>query len=40
MFIEQDRTVVEGGGQRGKATIFPEELQKREQEGEASGKGR
>lgn len=40
LFIEQDRTVVEGGTQRVKATIFPEELQKREQEGGASGKGR
>lgn len=40
LFIEQDRTVVEGGGQRVKATILPEELKKREQEGGASSKGR
>lgn len=29
-FIEKDRAVVEGGPQRVKATIFPEELQKQE----------
>lgn len=40
LFIEQDRTVVEGGGQRVKATILPEELKKQEQEGGASSKGR
>lgn len=38
-FIEQDRAVVEGAGQRVKATIFPEELKKQAQDGGVSGKG-
>lgn len=39
-FIEQDRAIVEGGSQRVKATIFPEELEKREKGTAAPGKER
>jgi lipopolysaccharide export system protein LptA len=39
-FMEQDRAVVEGGGQRVKATIFPEEMQKREEEKGVTDKSR
>lgn len=35
-FIEQDRAIVEGGSQRVKATIFPDELEKREKGGAAA----
>lgn len=39
-FVEQERAVVEGGSQRVKATIFPEEIQKREKEQASPSKGR
>ncbi len=38
-FIEEDRAVVEGGNERVKATIFPEEFGK-EQKEETPGKSR
>jgi|SRR3989338_8499584 len=38
-FVEQERAVVEGGSQRVKATIFPEEIQKREKEQASPSKG-
>lgn len=37
-FIEQDRAVVEGGNQRVKATIFPEEVERREKKAAGPGK--
>lgn len=39
-FVEQDRAVVEGGNQRVKATILPEELQKRDKGEAGTSKGR
>lgn len=39
-FVEQERAVVEGGSQRVKATIFPEEIQKREKEQASPSKAR
>ena len=39
-FIEEDRAVVEGGSERVKAIIFPEELEGREKRNEGSGKER
>ena len=39
-FIEEDRAVVEGGNERVKAIIFPEELQDREKGAGGPGKGR
>jgi len=39
-FIEQDRAVVEGGSQRVKATIFPEELERRGKATAGPGKER
>ena len=39
-FVEHERAVVEGGSQRVKATIFPEEIQKREKEQASPSKGR
>lgn len=39
-FIEQDRAVVEGGTQRVKATIFPDEIERREKGSAGPGKER
>ncbi len=39
-FIEEDRAVVEGGSERAKAVIFPEEIEGREKRNEGSGKER
>lgn len=39
-FMEQDRAVVEGGAQRVKATIYPEDMQRREEEKGVAGKSR
>lgn len=39
-FIEEDRAVVEGGNERVKAIIFPEEFQDREKGAGGPGKGR
>ena len=39
-FIDEDRAVVEGGSERVKAIIFPEELQDREKGAGGPGKGR
>lgn len=39
-FIEEDRAVVEGGNERVKAIIFPEELQEREKRAGGPGKER
>lgn len=39
-FIEQDRAVVEGGAQRVRATIYPEDMQRREEEKGVAGKSR
>lgn len=39
-FIEQDRAIVEGGNQRVKATIFPEELERRGKATAGPGKER
>lgn len=39
-FVEQDRAVVDGGNQRVKATIFPEELQKQDKNEAGPSKGR
>ncbi|MBI3062435.1 MAG: hypothetical protein HYY83_10730, partial [Deltaproteobacteria bacterium] len=39
-FMEEDRAVVEGGSERVKAIIFPEELQDREKGAGGPGKGR
>jgi lipopolysaccharide export system protein LptA len=36
-FIEEDRATVDGGNERVKATIFPEELKKKEKEQTSAG---